>query len=243
VAHAEPARTSGEPAPVRPPNVTICARSRPCRRRGPEGATGPAAASQVPEETRAPPECPRRQGPPSHLVPGQDAAGSRTGEECDRREQLVRKSDRGTAPRAPRPRPMRARQHFPVDEITTRARHRRRLVSCAAGTCAAKRETTRPGEAEAPSRHPPQVHPWFHLPVPPPEPYFQPVDLKLLKAGRPSSKTLDEGELARVAEVCREQKFTVGQYVFKEGEARQPPVSSSRKGRSPNLPYHFPGSR
>jgi len=29
---------------------------------------------------------------------------------------------------------------------------------------------------------------------------------------------LDQGELARVTEVCREQKFTVGQYVFKEGE-------------------------
>ena len=29
---------------------------------------------------------------------------------------------------------------------------------------------------------------------------------------------LDEGELARVSEVCREQKFTVGQYIFKEGE-------------------------
>ena len=29
---------------------------------------------------------------------------------------------------------------------------------------------------------------------------------------------LDDGELARVAEVCREQKFTVGQYIFKEGE-------------------------
>jgi len=29
---------------------------------------------------------------------------------------------------------------------------------------------------------------------------------------------LDEGELARISEVCREQKFTVGQYIFKEGE-------------------------
>ena len=29
---------------------------------------------------------------------------------------------------------------------------------------------------------------------------------------------LDEGELARIAEVCREQKFAMGQYVFKEGE-------------------------
>src|SRR6266542_2355115 len=29
---------------------------------------------------------------------------------------------------------------------------------------------------------------------------------------------LDDGELARVTEVCREQKFTIGQYVFKEGE-------------------------
>ncbi|HYU37663.1 MAG TPA: cyclic nucleotide-binding domain-containing protein, partial [Gemmatimonadales bacterium] len=29
---------------------------------------------------------------------------------------------------------------------------------------------------------------------------------------------LDDGELARVSEVCREQKFAVGQQVFKEGE-------------------------
>ena len=29
---------------------------------------------------------------------------------------------------------------------------------------------------------------------------------------------LDEGELARVAEICKEQKYTGGQYVFKEGE-------------------------
>lgn len=43
------------------------------------------------------------------------------------------------------------------------------------------------------------------------------VDVKLLKQAA-IFQDLDEGELARVAEVCREQKFTVGQYVFKEGE-------------------------
>ena len=43
------------------------------------------------------------------------------------------------------------------------------------------------------------------------------MDLKLLKQAA-IFQDLDEGELARVAEVCREQKFTVGQYVFKEGE-------------------------
>ncbi len=32
-------------------------------------------------------------------------------------------------------------------------------------------------------------------------------------------KDLDTGELARVAEVCREQTFTSGEYIFREGEA------------------------
>jgi CRP-like cAMP-binding protein len=32
-------------------------------------------------------------------------------------------------------------------------------------------------------------------------------------------KDLDDGELARVSEVCREQTFTPGEYVFREGEA------------------------
>lgn len=32
-------------------------------------------------------------------------------------------------------------------------------------------------------------------------------------------KDLDEGELARVAEVCRVQEFVSGEYIFKEGEA------------------------
>ena len=43
------------------------------------------------------------------------------------------------------------------------------------------------------------------------------MDLGLLKRAA-IFQDLDEGELARVAEVCREQKFTVGQYIFKEGE-------------------------
>jgi CRP/FNR family transcriptional regulator, cyclic AMP receptor protein len=47
--------------------------------------------------------------------------------------------------------------------------------------------------------------------------YLQPVDLALLKHAA-IFQDLDDGELARVAEVCREQKFTVGQYIFKEGE-------------------------
>src|SRR3989442_738582 len=46
---------------------------------------------------------------------------------------------------------------------------------------------------------------------------FTPVNVKLLKQAA-IFQDLDEGELARVTEVCREQKFTVGQYVFKEGE-------------------------
>jgi CRP-like cAMP-binding protein len=32
-------------------------------------------------------------------------------------------------------------------------------------------------------------------------------------------KDLDDGELARVSEVCREQTFVSGEYVFREGEA------------------------
>src|SRR5881409_3744709 len=80
----------------------------------------------------------------------------------------------------------------------------------------ARTETAPPTEAEAPSRHPPRS-PTVSLARVSSEPYFQPVDLKLLKQAA-IFQDLDEGELARVAEVCREQKFTVGQYVFKEGE-------------------------
>jgi CRP/FNR family cyclic AMP-dependent transcriptional regulator len=32
-------------------------------------------------------------------------------------------------------------------------------------------------------------------------------------------KDLDEGELARVAEICRHQEFVSGEYIFKEGES------------------------
>lgn len=32
-------------------------------------------------------------------------------------------------------------------------------------------------------------------------------------------KDLDDGELARIAEVCRTQEFVSGEYVFKEGES------------------------
>lgn len=32
-------------------------------------------------------------------------------------------------------------------------------------------------------------------------------------------KDLDDGELARVSEVCREQQYVSGEYVFREGEA------------------------
>src|SRR3989454_1841992 len=60
-------------------------------------------------------------------------------------------------------------------------------------------------------------HPRFHLLLPPARRSFDPVDLKLLKQAA-IFQDLDEGEAARVAEVCREQKFAVGQHVFKEGE-------------------------
>ena len=32
-------------------------------------------------------------------------------------------------------------------------------------------------------------------------------------------KDLEDGELARVAEVCRTQEFVSGEYIFKEGES------------------------
>ena len=32
-------------------------------------------------------------------------------------------------------------------------------------------------------------------------------------------RDLDDGELARIAEVCREQSFESGEYIFREGEA------------------------
>ena len=32
-------------------------------------------------------------------------------------------------------------------------------------------------------------------------------------------KDLEDGELARISEVCREQSFTGGEYIFREGEA------------------------
>ncbi len=43
------------------------------------------------------------------------------------------------------------------------------------------------------------------------------MDVTLLKQA-PIFRELDDGELARVVEVCREQKFAVNQHVFKEGE-------------------------
>ena len=43
------------------------------------------------------------------------------------------------------------------------------------------------------------------------------MDLQLLKKTAIFAD-LDEGELARVAEICKEQKYQGGQYVFKEGE-------------------------
>ena len=46
---------------------------------------------------------------------------------------------------------------------------------------------------------------------------FVPVNLNLLRQAA-IFQDLDDGELARVSEVCREQKFAVGQQVFKEGE-------------------------
>src|SRR5207245_1064998 len=60
-------------------------------------------------------------------------------------------------------------------------------------------------------------YPRFHLPLPPVRHTFVRVNLNLLKQAA-IFQDLDDGELARVSEVCREQKFAVSQQVFKEGE-------------------------
>src|SRR5437867_12909877 len=60
-------------------------------------------------------------------------------------------------------------------------------------------------------------HPRFHLPLPPVRHSFVRVNLNLLKQAA-IFQDLDDGELARMSEVCREQKLAVGQQVFKEGE-------------------------
>src|SRR6266511_794521 len=93
---------------------------------------------------------------------------------------------------------------------------RRRPRSPAARRAGGRTGTARRAEAEAPSRHPPRS-PTVSLARASPEPYLHRVDLNLLKQAA-IFQDLDEGELARVAEVCREQKFAVGQHVFKEGE-------------------------
>src|SRR6266511_1825102 len=93
---------------------------------------------------------------------------------------------------------------------------RRRPRSPAARRAGGRTGTARRAEAEAPSRHPPRS-PTVSLARASPEPYLQPVDLKLLKQAA-IFQDLDEGELARVAEVCREQKLAFAQYLFKARE-------------------------
>ena len=44
-------------------------------------------------------------------------------------------------------------------------------------------------------------------------------DFVALLRGVAIFQDLDDGELARVAEVCRTQEFVSGEYIFKEGEA------------------------
>src|SRR2546427_6198870 len=55
---------------------------------------------------------------------------------------------------------------------------------------------------------------------------LRPVNLNLLKQAA-IFQDLDDGELARVSEVCREQKFAVGQPVFKEGDRKSTRLNSS----------------
>jgi len=45
------------------------------------------------------------------------------------------------------------------------------------------------------------------------------TDTVALLRGVAIFKDLDDGELARVAEVCRSKEFLSGEYIFKEGEA------------------------
>src|SRR5438552_2340193 len=86
----------------------------------------------------------------------------------------------------------------------------------AATPAGARTETRRPEEAEARSGDPP-ASPTVSLAPPSGAPYLRPVNLNLLRQAA-IFQDLDDGELARVSEVCREQKFAVGQQVFKEGE-------------------------
>src|SRR5947207_57961 len=81
---------------------------------------------------------------------------------------------------------------------------------------AAPTESRRPAQAEARSGDPP-ASPTVSLAPPSGAPYLRPVNLNLLRQAA-IFQDLDDGELARVSEVCREQKFAVGQQVFKEGE-------------------------
>jgi CRP/FNR family cyclic AMP-dependent transcriptional regulator len=45
-----------------------------------------------------------------------------------------------------------------------------------------------------------------------------PTDVSTLLKAVPLFKDLDDAELAEVADVCREEKFASGQYIFREGE-------------------------
>jgi len=89
------------------------------------------------------------------------------------------------------------------------------MASCQANECTSGNRTAS-GNRSAVTMSA-AVTPAFHLPGIITRRTFTPVDVKLLKQAA-IFQDLDEGELARVTEVCREQKFTVGQYVFKEGE-------------------------
>ncbi|PYO98585.1 MAG: hypothetical protein DMD60_03890 [Gemmatimonadetes bacterium] len=131
------------------------------------------------------------------------------GEERRRHEDLVGgRVEHGAGARRAEP----ARQH-PVEEIRRGGRTNerelpRRLVH----------ERKRGGQGKPKRRQ--QIgprDPRFHLLLPPVRHTFVRVNLNLLKQAA-IFQDLDDGELARVSEVCREQKFAVGQQVFKEGE-------------------------
>ncbi|PYP45492.1 MAG: hypothetical protein DMD50_11235 [Gemmatimonadetes bacterium] len=135
--------------------------------------------------------------------------GAGDGEERRRHEDLVgRRVEDGAGARPAEP----ACQH-PVEKIRRSGRaHQcelpRRLVH----------ERKRCGQRKPKRRQ--EIgpgYPRFHLPLPPVRHTFVRVNLNLLKQAA-IFQDLDDGELARVSEVCREQKFAVSQQVFKEGE-------------------------
>jgi len=71
---------------------------------------------------------------------------------------------------------------------------------------------------------------------------LRPRELNLLKQAA-VFQDLDDGELARVSEVCREQKFAVGQQVFRKGNPVTGVFIISRAKSASLAPFPGPGRK